>query len=203
MYTRPFMVWPHSISRPLSSVFFPHSLHRNTSLPKPYMLFMDTCLPTLLSFCWKAIPNPSAYSSLILPGSVHLSISQEVFPHPQCESLHWWSHCSSFSAFTVLPWPHHKQSLLPHTSTFKLALCLALANTTEAEVTVPVPSPFKQTCDISVRRTSQRKHGKLTEQNFSTSWPPSPALTSWPSEEPQTYNWHLWLLARQYIVATD
>lgn len=83
MYTRPFMVWPHSISRPLSSVFFPHSLHHNTSLPKPYMLFMDTCLPPLLSFCWKAIPNPSAYSSLILPGSVHLSTSQEVFPHPR------------------------------------------------------------------------------------------------------------------------
>lgn len=54
-------------------------------------------LPTRSSFCWRVIPNPQAYSSSILQGSVHLSLSQEVFLYPQCDRLHEW-----LQFFTIL-----------------------------------------------------------------------------------------------------
>lgn len=145
LYTGPLMIWPHPISRPSSSITFPHSLEHNELL-----LFSQThhAAPRTLAFLLSLAPvgMPLQTPKLILHSSsqdqfiCQLHTKSSLIPSVRvCINSH---NSLSFSAFTFLPWPHHEQSIRPHTTTLRLALCLTLANITEAERLVPVPSPF-------------------------------------------------------------
>lgn len=185
----------HPISRPSSSITFPHSLHLNELLLLPQT---HCAVPRTLAFLLSLAPigMPLQTPKLILRSSsqdqfiCRLHTKSSLIPSVRvCINGH---NFLSFSAFTFLPWPHPEQSIRPHTATLRLALCLALANITEAERIVPVPRPFytnlwhryEKIMSELIPVEAWETQGAETLQELIS---PSPTLISWPSEDPQTW----------------